>query len=644
MHRYLAIVWNPLNLENVRTVQSFKLTPAARFAEWVVACEEPGTLVIHTGLRPGSSEAYPLENSSGVVLGRIFDRNHVEYAAVPRIAFDAGETRKIVSTAGLHLVDRYWGAYFAVVRDESASRHHVFRDPIGHVPCYHTRLNGVDVFFSHVEDCVQLLPISFSINRQHLTRWLIYSNLTTRDTGLENVESVPAGERLTLSHGTMTRSRCWDPIAIASIPRLEQADQAATALRSTVQNTVNAWASCYGNIIHRLSGGLDSSIVAGCLAQAPSNPRISYLNLSIDIELHHDRLPLPGIDRRTADKLRAIAGHGDERHFARLVAERWKTALIERRRMLSMDLTRLWDPPLKVSPALYFTKMETNDAELELVKTHEAQAFFSGQAGDSVFLATQQPLPAIDHAYLHGLGSGFWEQLVATSKLSKDSLWAVLGKAVRHGILRRPYVHPFSVMRLPTLVKEELIRNLTSKDLEGDLSRLISRSKLPPGKRDHVKGVAWSAYHDFIFDSGEHADHIDPLNSQPVWELMLQIPTSTVLTGGISRGLVRRAFADLLPPEIRKRQVKGTGGAFYQHLVRRNRDFLRSRLLDGLLVQHGYIDRRRLEECLCAEEPSMTVSAVSILNYLTAEIWLQQWSANRYHVSARAAALQNAVQ
>ena len=629
MHRYLAIVWNPLNLESVRTFQSLMLASATKPAEWVVACEESGTLVMHTGLRPASAEAYRLKNSGGVVLGRIFDRNHSDYAAVPDVDFDAGETRKIVSSGGQHLVDRYWGAYFAVVRDEPAARHHVFRDPTGNMPCYHTRLKGVDVFFSHVEDCVQLLPISFSINQQYLTRWLICSTLTTRETGLENVESVPAGERLTLSHGEVARSRCWDPIAIAAASRLEQVDQAAAALRSTVQDTVNAWASCYGNITHRLSGGLDSSIVAGCLAQAPSHPQISYLNLSIDVELHQERLLLPGIDRRTADKVRAIAGYGDERHFARLVAERWQTELIERRRTLSMDLMRLWGTPLKASPALYFTKMEMNDAELEMVKTHGTQALFSGQAGDSVFLATQQPLPAIDHAYLHGLGSGFREQLVATSRLSKDSLWSVLGKAVRHGILRRPYVHPFAVMSLPTLVNEELSRNLSSEDFESDLSRLIERSKLPPGKRDHVKGVTWSAYYDFVFDSGKYADHIDPLNSQPVWELMLQIPTCTVLAGGISRGLVRRAFADLLPAEIRKRQVKGTGGPFYQHLVRRNKDFLRTRLLDGLLVQHGYIDRHRLEECLAAQDPSMAIPATSILSYLAAEAWLQQWSENR---------------
>jgi asparagine synthase (glutamine-hydrolysing) len=592
--------------------------------------------VIQAGLRRGSVETYPLQNNGGVVLGRIFDRRHGEYGAPSHVAFDAAETRLLVGSAGQHLVDRYWGTYFAVLHDAAAAKYHVFRDPIGTLPCYHAKFKGLDIFFSHIEDCVRFLSISFAPNRRNLTRWLIFGGPVADDTGLDNVTSVPVGERLTLSHGHVARSRLWDPIAIAADARLEDPEKAAQALRSTVQNTIDAWASCYENVTHRLSGGLDSSIVAGCLAQAPSRPQINYLNLVIDMELDAQRMHLPGVDRRIADKLRAIAGHGDERYFARLVAERWQTALIERHRTLSMDMTRLWSVPLNVRPAMYFTAMEMDDVELELVKTRGTQAFFSGQAGDSVFLATQQPLPAIDYAYLHGLKPGLWEQVVATSKLSRESLWSVVGKAVRHGILRRPYSLPFSILSQPSLLKQELVGALTLEDLESDLSKRISHAALPPGKRDHLKGVTCSGYHDCIFSSGQYAEHIDPLNSQPVWEMMLQIPTCTLLTGGVSRGLARRAFADLLPAEIRKRVVKGTGSPFYQQLVKRNRDFLRERLLDGLLVQNDYLDRHRLEECLAAPDPSMTITPVSILGYLAAEVWLQQWAGHSKHTAAPA--------
>jgi hypothetical protein len=82
----------------------------------------------------------------------------------------------------------------------------------------------------------------------------------------------------------------------------------------------------------------------------------------------------------------------------------------------------------------------------------------------------------------------------------------------------------------------------------------------------------------------------------------------------------------VLPAQIRKRQVKGTGGSFYQQVVRNNRNHLREQLADGLLVQQGYLDRVRLLDCLASEEPSLSVAPTTLLSYLAAEIWLQQMS------------------
>jgi asparagine synthase (glutamine-hydrolysing) len=187
----------------------------------------------------------------------------------------------------------------------------------------------------------------------------------------------------------------------------------------------------------------------------------------------------------------------------------------------------------------------------------------------------------------------------------------------------------------PTLLVPELTQGLRVESLLDNLSQLAEQARLPPGKRNHAQGVA-AAYYDFIFHAGDGADHADPLNAQPVWELALQIPTYTLLTGGISRGLARSAFSDLLPDEIRKRQVKGTGYYFYQQLVRRNRNYLRERLADGLLVRENYLDRNKLLACFALEDPSLVHTPSSLLTYLAAEIWLQQWStANRNVTSAQ---------
>jgi asparagine synthase (glutamine-hydrolysing) len=251
-----------------------------------------------------------------------------------------------------------------------------------------------------------------------------------------------------------------------------------------------------------------------------------------------------------------------------------------------------------------------------------------------VLLSTFQPLPAVDHAYLHGLTRHLWGQITASSALSGESVWSVLGKTVKHGLLRRPYTSPFRVMEYPTLLSKEALQGLRWEDLLDNLSLVAEQAPLPPGKRSHAQGVAF-AYYDYVFYAGDSSDDIDPLNSQPVWELALQIPSYVMLDGGVSRGLARRAFSDLLPHEIRTRRSKGTGHFFYKQLFLRNRNYLREQLADGLLVREKYLDRDKLLTCFASEDPTLTIAPGGFLTYLAAEIWLQEWSSAQRNVTSR---------
>ena len=623
MHRYLAVIWDPRHRESAELAQSFKAAIVSRPTEWAIAYDGPESIVVHALLPARATQRYRLENGAGVVLGRLFHRVGDGNATRP-VRLDAGAAKQIVTSVGQHLVDHYWGSYFALLFDEATRSHHVFRDPIGNVPCYHLKHRSLQIFFSNIEDCVRFFPMKLAVNRAFLTRWLIFSGFRSGQCSLEGIAEVPAGQRLTLSRDGTQRALLWNPAKIAANVREQSPEAAGKALKATVQETIDALASCYQVITHELSGGLDSSIVAGCLAQTPSRPSINYLNFSADIGLDKERLHLPGLSPQLASQIRAVAAHGDERHLARLVAERWRTPLLERQRDVAMDLSRLWQAPPSINPSMYFTAMESDDTKLELVKSLGTQAFFSGQGGDSVFLSTFQPFPAIDYAHLRGLDRGLWPLLFASAQLSKRSVWGVLGETVRHGLLHRHYPPVRNTLDAPNLLTAELRAELSNADFAGSI--WPGAATLPPGKQNHIAGVHGATYYDYVFFSGSYADNVDPLNAQPVWELMLQLPTYTILPNGVSRGLARRAFADLLPAEIRRRTAKGIGTPFYQQVVRHNRRRLQEWLLDGQLVREGYLDRQRLEEYLAAEEPFVTVTAAQLLSYLSAEAWLQQWT------------------
>lgn len=624
MYRFIVLIGSAGCPAAIRATQSMGDTFVSNApATWSSAGSMPGTRVFYSDpARSSGPSAYVLPGGRGVILGRLFRRAHSDYSTRASISFTEGDALEIIRSGGQMLVDEFWGSYVAILYDASARKHLVLSEPTGTLPCYRVSKGDVDIFFSHVEDCTRFLSIPFEVDPTYLRRWLIYSGLKNRECGLSGVEHIVGGECLTLEPGGTSRRVLWTAAEKAQSADLEDPAEAAEHLRTAVQTSVNAWASCYETITHKLSGGLDSSILAACLANAPSRPRLNCINFAASVRLEEEALHLLGMDAHTASQIRSLAGTGDETQYARAVASRWGLPLIERQRLVAMDLRRLWRAPLTVAPAMYFTAIEVDDAEIELVREFGTQAFFSGQAGDSVLLATIQPYAAMDYSYTHGFSAQLWKHLLASARLSKESIWTLLVKCIRHGTLGLRYSPSVGIISRPHLLRDEVAAMTREEHFEGHWARV--RTRLPPGKRQQLRGLEGTDYYDYVFHS-QHADHIDPLNSQPVWEVALRIPTYTLLTGGVSRGLARRAFADWLPPEIRKRVVKGTGTPFYQRVVRTNRESLLETLMDGVLAKEGYLDRVKVEKCLRSEEPFLVADACDILSYLSAEIWLQTW-------------------
>jgi asparagine synthase (glutamine-hydrolysing) len=132
-----------------------------------------------------------------------------------------------------------------------------------------------------------------------------------------------------------------------------------------------------------------------------------------------------------------------------------------------------------------------------------------------------------------------------------------------------------------------------------------------------------------------YADMVHPLISQPIIELCLQIPSYVLTCGGIDRALVRDAFADIVPPEITKRIVKGSTTSYVNGLLIRNLSFLRELLLDGLLVGQQVLDREKTEMALTESVLVRDARLLfPVLNAVQAEAWLRTWTSD----SSRAAA------
>jgi len=120
-------------------------------------------------------------------------------------------------------------------------------------------------------------------------------------------------------------------------------------------------------------------------------------------------------------------------------------------------------------------------------------------------------------------------------------------------------------------------------------------------------------------------DFINPLISQPIVELCLQIPTYVHAAGGADRAVARAAFAADLPPEILARTWKGAADRHLQAMLESHLGLIREMLLDGGLVRAGILDRKRLGEALSARSVGSRTHATELFGYFCTEVWLRRW-------------------
>jgi asparagine synthase (glutamine-hydrolysing) len=568
-------------------------------------------IVLHAEQQPGTSDALPLANSAGVVLGRVFTRGIDKPEAAARVYFDEVESARVVASAGRRLFEAYWGRYVAILRNDATGEVFVLRDPLGGFPCWLTRHEDeLSIVCSDIEDCRALGIGPFTVNWQYISGLVVYATLQIRDTGLSEVSEVQPGERLRFSQGPMQRSIEWNPIDIARSSSIENVPEAITALRASTIGCVHTWAACYRSIVHNLSGGLDSSIVLSCLATAPARPELVCLNYF------------------------GTGPNEDERQYARAMAQRVDAQLIEQQLdPRTVQLKDLQNLRPSARPWFYMYEMEHGRFEFDLAGRHGAGGLFSGAGGDGVFFQARADLAVTDYLFAHGLSTGLLRTAIDAARVSRQSIWPLLARAWRARL--------FGARWDPIAITKPLSRTLVNAELVASVKRDSTFAHpwfTPEAIRGVSPGILWhvmsaslpSAFYS-SFQRGSYPDRILPLLSQPLVELCLRIPTYLLIESGWDRALARRAFERDLPPAIIRRRAKGRADQHMRNILDANLDFVREFLLDGLLVQRGFLNRAALETYLTRERSPADFQYGEILQeHICTEAWLRSWLTSAY--------------
>jgi asparagine synthase (glutamine-hydrolysing) len=610
MFRYMALIWNTANQRQSEAALLIGRRLQTN-ADWQEVINHRGMRVLCADACSGSLEANLLTDHSGVVLGQLFERNQDPEDATPSSRAQLGirQTAGIVNSRGKRLIGEYWGNYVAFIHDPDAAKMWVVKDPTGTLPCYSTVFREVTVFFSCIADCAELRLLRFTINPAYLKNRVVRGGSRTTQEPLNEVSRVHRGECAEIDPhyhpGQFARHLYWNPLEYSeSDVAIEDPDRAARALRGTVRSCTHALAGCHESLLHRLSGGLDSSIVSGCLSDAPSKPRITaftYYN------------PRSSSDERPWAQLAAFHTGCDHVETA-LGARDIRLATMHRMRPAA-------------APASVLEYVQRSIIDGPLAAKREATAIFTGDGGGSGFCANSSAHAVSEYLHRHGLRPEAFRIAAQVASCTHRSRFTVFSNSLRGWLLGSG-------------------RNARARDpLEG--SRLVNPDvaetlAVGPGCPDPWYKPAHSPWPsirqleilpapaDFYNVANEpdtlSAEIIAPFYSQPAIELCLRIPLYVHFEGGRERGLARRAFSHEVPRPILRRMRKERSPGLHDELVRRNRDFLRELLLDGVLIGEGLLSRTAVENALSGVPSDTMASAEEVFRHLDTEMWARSWT------------------
>jgi asparagine synthase (glutamine-hydrolysing) len=606
--RYVVLMWDMQSAASSSAAQDLARRIQATSPSWRVELATDDVMVLVADASR-AMRAHRLRDSmgrerAGVVLGEVFVRLRAldGDAVIPDACFGPLDTEALLASEGRVLASEYWGNFVGVLVD--GRRRFVYNDPCGNLPCYFSRLSGVQLAFSCLGDCREI-GLRFAVNWEFVRARAVNGFLDLDMPSFAGVSSVHRGECVEFARdGALVRRSCyWHPSSFAAASDLiEESFEAAQAMRAVVRGCVHAMAGHHSAVLAQTSGGLDSSIVLGCLSDAPNAPAITCYTGYVEGSVC------------------------DERRWARLAAARRGLRHVEvRADPRALAFRHLPNLAPSMEPASLFSHWQRGPLERGLAAGNCATATFTGEGGDSTLCSTSF-VYAVDHSLRrYGLGPRTWRTAAWVATRRDRTLWDVLGKAIGRQVFgtgradyRRRLAH------VCQLASSEARCGL-ERDRRVSESWFSSVGTISPEIVMRLGPLAFPpVFYDLSVSAHEQSPvALSPLCSQPVFEIGARIPVDVHFDAGRSRGLARRAFVAEVPEPILRRQWKDRPLRYVAEVIYRNLDFIRSTLLEGVLVREHILDQAALELALSGGPSRSAAIGGEVMNHLDLELWIR---------------------
>jgi asparagine synthase (glutamine-hydrolysing) len=509
---------------------------------------------------------------------------------------------------GVDFVKRLKGMFAVALWDGSRERLVLARDRIGKKPLLWTVLrDGTLAWASELKALAQLPGLPRDVDLGALDAYLSLQYVPDPQTALRDVRRLPPAHVLVAERGGEPRvERYWrlEPAAL-SLSEDEWLERVREEVRGAVRRRLIADVPL-GAL---LSGGIDSSVIVGLMAQESAGPvRTFTIGFS---------------DARY-----------DEREYARAVAERWSTQHEELVAEPHVDelLPRLawtFDEPFGDASAL------PTYLVCELARRRITVAL-AGDGGDEAFAGYERYLA-------HGLadrlswlpGTGAAARALRALPGGRTDLRAPLVRAARFlDVVGTPAGARYG--RMMEIFPVGLRRELWTDDALAEIGDPPSAAELLGAPR--LRGTAGLQLLDAETylpgdllrkaDLASMAHSLElraPLLDTDVLELTLALPDALRTSGRRGKVALRRAFADLLPEPVAARGKKGFGVPLAAWFRGDLQDLTRDLLLDSRARSRGWFRPAAVERLVADHVSGRADHGHRLWCLVMLELWQRLW-------------------
>ena len=493
--------------------------------------------------------------------------------------------------AAKRMVHHIWGRYALICVDPREQSCAWLLDPSGAQRLYAWTLPSCTLVTNAItEELIAVVGTRPKIDWHQLSMLIARPEMSAAYSALLDVDIALPGDLYWLSDGKEQRITLWSPMEFAASERNADSEE----LIAVGTGCVARWLDGHQRITIELSGGLDSSVVAGVAATVSSPPVIQGLNL----------IPRsPG---------------GDERSYARSVSHKWGFGLIEANVDPSeLNFLALRDRPLTVEPPVYGMDVVADGLSSDLAESFGATRILSGQGGDAVFFQPHTPLITSDYLKAKGVGLRFVSLAKSCAMATNRSIWSVMRDAIWPDARLARRTLPANVVGPATRLAWEA----------GPLEHpwVTDAQSLPAGKRMQIAMLANCLLLHGYTQTGHGRRLVHPLLSQPLVELCLGYPLWQLVPDQRERGMVRDAFAPVLPRQVLERKGKGEASGFYNLAIAGHLEELRPLLLKGVLSEKGLIEAPALDAMLDRRHLIWKDDHPLLAALIALECWVRRW-------------------